>query len=88
MTLDEYLTKRGFTKTEFGYSAEIQTNAKVIINGQPIPSQLIKYNLIALGDGSIDDTETIFGYRIEIDNTPVIDIWSGEDNENFFNGII
>lgn len=88
MTLDEYLTKRGFTKTEFGYTAEIQTNSKVIINGQPMPSKSIKYNLKELGNGSIDDTETIFGYRIEIDDTPVIDVWSGEDNENFFNGII
>ncbi len=53
-----------------------------------MPSKPIKYNLKALGNGSIDDTEAIFGYRIEIDETPVIDIWSGEDDENFFNGII
>ncbi len=88
MTLDEYLTKRGFKKTEFGYTAEIQTNANVVINGQQMPPQTIKYNLKSLGEGSIDDTEIIFGFRIEIDNTPVIDVWSGEDNENFFNGII
>lgn len=88
MTIDEYLTKKGFVKTDFGYTAEIQTNQKVIINGQPMPSKPIKYNLKALGNGSIDDTEAIFGYRIEIDETPVIDIWSGEDDENFFNGII
>lgn len=53
-----------------------------------MPSKSIRYDLKSLGEGSIDDIETIFGYRIEIDNTPVIDVWSGEDNENFFNGII
>lgn len=88
MTLEKYLLQKGFSKTDFGFSAEIQTNSKVIINGQPMPAKTIKYNLISLGNGSIDEIEPIFGYRIEIDGTHVIDIWAGEDDENFFNGII
>lgn len=75
--IKEYLKSKGFIEDPENVFVYLQKQVKqIIINNQPITQEfenklIIKY----LGDGSINDTEHLYGFSIYQNDTHVIDEW-------------